>query len=100
MCQRNREHCRILLRQSDLSLVAHQCNGDEIVVSQPGIYTVSITQCGFTAQDSVEIIDGSFTASISTLDSLLCFDEMTTLVGTPRTRALNGTMDKLRAVVT
>lgn len=57
--------------------------GDEIVVTQPGIYTVSITQCGFTAQDSVEIIDGSFTASISTLDSLLCFDEMTTLVGTP-----------------
>lgn len=53
----------------------------QITVTQPGDYWVTITQCGITIADTITIIDGSFSASISTNDSILCFQESTTLIG-------------------
>lgn len=56
---------------------------DHITVNSPGVYSVQITQCGFTITDSVEIIDGSFTASISLTDSTLCYQDTVSILGTP-----------------
>lgn len=56
---------------------------DHITVNAPGVYSVQITQCGFTIMDSVEIIDGSFTASISVSDSTLCYEDTVAITGTP-----------------
>nr|WP_294860328.1 gliding motility-associated C-terminal domain-containing protein [uncultured Fluviicola sp.] len=56
---------------------------DHITVSAPGVYYVQITQCGFTITDSVEIIDGSFTASISVPDSTLCYQDTVAIIGNP-----------------
>ena len=38
---------------------------DEIVVTEAGIYFVEIEQCGFTVNDSIEIIDGWFYSLLS-----------------------------------
>ena len=54
-----------------------------ITVNSPGVYSVQITQCGFTITDSVEIIDGSFTASINISDSTLCYQDTVTITGIP-----------------
>lgn len=56
---------------------------DHITVNSPGIYSVQITQCGFTVTDSVEIIDGSFTATIQASDSSLCYEGSVIITGTP-----------------
>ena len=56
---------------------------DHITVNSPGVYSVQITQCGFTITDSIEIIDGSFTASISVSDSTLCYQDTVFITGTP-----------------
>lgn len=56
---------------------------DHITVNAPGVYSVQITQCGFTITDSIEIIDGSFTASISVSDSTLCYEDTIAIIGTP-----------------
>jgi gliding motility-associated-like protein len=56
---------------------------DHITVNSPGVYTVQITQCGFTITDSVEIIDGSFTASIQLTDSTICFQDTVLILGNP-----------------
>lgn len=56
---------------------------DHITVNSPGIYSVQITQCGFTVTDSVEISDGSFSASIQLLDSTLCYQDSVVITGTP-----------------
>ena len=56
---------------------------DQITVSSSGVYYVQITQCGFTITDSVEIIDGSFSASISVTDSTLCYQDTVLIVGSP-----------------
>lgn len=54
---------------------------DHISTNVPGIYVVQITQCGITVSDSVEIINGSFTASISVSDSVLCFGDTAQFTG-------------------
>ncbi|MFN5983111.1 MAG: gliding motility-associated C-terminal domain-containing protein [Fluviicola sp.] len=54
---------------------------DEIVVTQAGVYFVEIEQCGFTVNDSIEIIDGGFTATISVNDTLLCANEDAVFIG-------------------
>lgn len=54
---------------------------DEIVVAEAGIYFVEIEQCGFTVNDSIELIDGGFTATISVNDSLLCANEQAVFIG-------------------
>ncbi|MGV3611508.1 MAG: gliding motility-associated C-terminal domain-containing protein [Fluviicola sp.] len=56
---------------------------DHITVNSPGVYTVQITQCGFTITDSIEIIDGSFTASIQLTDSTICFQDTVLILGNP-----------------
>lgn len=56
---------------------------DHITVNAPGVYSVQITQCGFTITDSIEIIDGSFTASISVSDSTLCYQDTVVITGNP-----------------
>lgn len=54
---------------------------DEIDVTEAGVYFVEIEQCGFTVNDSIEIIDGGFTATISVNDTLLCADENAVFIG-------------------
>lgn len=56
---------------------------DHITVSQAGVYAVQVSQCGFTVTDSITIIDGTFNASISTPDSVLCYGEQAVLLGLP-----------------
>lgn len=56
---------------------------DEITVTQAGVYTVSISQCGITVADTIVIIDGTFTASISVSDTVLCFGEEAIITGLP-----------------
>lgn len=55
---------------------------DHISTNIPGIYVVHITQCGVTVTDSVQIINGSFTASISVSDSILCYGDTAVFTGT------------------
>ena len=54
---------------------------DQIVVSQPGTYSVTIEQCGITITESVTIIDASFVPIITAADTLLCFGEEIGIVG-------------------
>lgn len=56
---------------------------DHITTNTPGIYSVTISQCGITISDSIEIIDGTFTASIQALDTTICYQEYVTINGTP-----------------
>ncbi len=56
--------------------------GTDLIVDQPGWYICEMTQCGITIRDSVEIIDGSFTISLSASDTLLCFGEDILLTAT------------------
>lgn len=50
-------------------------NSNSILVDQPGYYGVSIEQCGFVILDSMEVIDGNFSASIAASDTMLCYQE-------------------------
>ncbi len=54
---------------------------DHITTNAPGIYIVQVTQCGITVADTVEIINGSFTASISVSDSVLCYGDTALFTG-------------------
>lgn len=54
---------------------------DHISTNVPGTYVVQISQCGVTILDSVQIINGSFTASISVSDSILCFGDTAVFTG-------------------
>lgn len=54
---------------------------DHISTNIPGTYVVQISQCGVTILDSVQIINGSFTASISVSDSILCFGDTAVFTG-------------------
>ena len=54
---------------------------DHITTSTPGTYIVQITQCGITTADTVIIINGSFTASISVSDSILCYGDTAVFTG-------------------
>jgi hypothetical protein len=56
-------------------------NSNSIIVDQPGYYGVSIEQCGFTILDSMEVIDGTFSASISAADTMLCYQETILIEG-------------------
>lgn len=56
--------------------------GTDFIVDQPGWYICEMTQCGITTMDSVEIIDGTFTISLSASDTLLCFGEEILLTAT------------------
>jgi hypothetical protein len=56
-------------------------NSNSIIVDQPGFYGVSIEQCGFTILDSMEVIDGTFSASISATDTMLCYQETILIEG-------------------
>lgn len=55
----------------------------EIVVDQAGWYSCQLTQCGITVLDSIEIIDGTFSLSLTYSDSILCFDQDVVLSTTP-----------------
>jgi hypothetical protein len=50
-------------------------NSNSILVDQPGYYGVSIEQCGFVILDSMEVIDGNFSITISASDTMLCYQE-------------------------
>ncbi|TSJ48015.1 gliding motility-associated C-terminal domain-containing protein [Fluviicola chungangensis] len=54
---------------------------DHISTNVPGTYIVQITQCGITAADTIVIVNGSFTASISVSDSVLCFGDTAVFTG-------------------
>lgn len=52
---------------------ANSSNDPSIVVNQPGVYYVEVTQCGFTVRDSVTITTANINASITLLtDSIIC----------------------------
>ncbi|WP_343748644.1 gliding motility-associated C-terminal domain-containing protein [Fluviicola sp.] len=54
---------------------------DHLSTNVTGLYIVHVTQCGVTVTDSVEIINGSFTASISVSDSVLCYGDTAVFTG-------------------
>lgn len=54
---------------------------DHISTNIPGTYIVQITQCGITVTDTIVIVNGSFTASISVSDSVLCFGDTAVFTG-------------------
>lgn len=54
---------------------------DQITVTQPGIYSITIEQCGITLTESVTIIDASFIPIITAADTLICFGEELALIG-------------------
>lgn len=56
-------------------------NSNTIQVTQPGFYGVTIEQCNILIYDTVEIIDGTFQASISAQDSMLCYAESILITG-------------------
>lgn len=52
---------------------ANSSNDPSIIVNQPGIYYVEVTQCGFIVRDSVTITLANVNASITLLtDSIIC----------------------------
>lgn len=55
----------------------------EIQVSQPGIYHVSIQECGLEATASIQIFDGSFTALLTVSDSIICASQTAILTAIP-----------------
>ncbi|AEA45643.1 gliding motility-associated C-terminal domain-containing protein [Fluviicola taffensis] len=54
---------------------------DHLVTNVPGVYVIQISQCGVTILDSVTIINGSFNATISVSDSVLCFGDTAVFTG-------------------
>lgn len=50
-------------------------NASQITVNQPGVYICEMQQCGLTTTDSVLIIDGSFSISLSATSSVLCYGD-------------------------
>jgi gliding motility-associated-like protein len=58
-------------------------NADELIVSQPGVYSVTIQQCGITTTESVTIIDASFIPNINSTSTILCFGDEISILGTP-----------------
>lgn len=64
---------------------------DHLTVTTPGTYTVQVSQCGITVTDSVIIVDGSFNATLTASDTVLCFGDTATLSGsyTPAIYAWN-----------
>lgn len=50
-----------------------------IQVSQAGWYVCNMIGCGITVSDSIEIIDGRFSISITASDTFICENEITTL---------------------
>ncbi len=54
---------------------------DELTVSQPGTYSVTIQQCGITLTESITIVDASFNPIISATDTLICFGEEIAITG-------------------
>lgn len=62
-------------------------SGNSIIVSQPGIYSAQISQCGFTAYDSVIIVNNSFIASLTASHLTTCFNEPSILTTNPNMAA-------------
>jgi gliding motility-associated-like protein len=54
---------------------------DELVVTQPGNYNVTIEQCGITVTENITIIDASFVPIITSTDTLICFGEELAILG-------------------
>lgn len=46
-------------------------SSSSVTVTQPGVYIVEVTQCGFTFRDSVTITSSNFVASITPLTNLV-----------------------------
>lgn len=56
-------------------------SANQIVVTQPGTYGVTINQCGFTITESVTIIDGTTPISISAASLFLCYNDTINING-------------------
>lgn len=52
-----------------------------VTVNAAGWYAAEITQCGITVIDSVQIIDGSFSVSLTASDTLICFGSPVVIQG-------------------
>ncbi len=68
-----------LFLQNQPALNFEWFNGDSTnnqqIISQPGVYTISLEQCGFNKIDSIEIYDASFNLNLTASDSLICIGE-------------------------
>jgi hypothetical protein len=58
-------------------------SSDMITINQPGIYICEIEQCGINFTDSITILDGSFSVSLTIDDSVLCNNEIATISTLP-----------------
>lgn len=47
----------------------------QLSVNQPGWYFCELEHCGITVYDSIQVIDGSFSASLTLTDSVLCYGD-------------------------
>lgn len=67
-----------LVLEHDPQMTFRWYNGDtvntEIEVDVPGIYTITLYQCGLESEESITIYDASFSATISASDTLFCQD--------------------------
>jgi gliding motility-associated-like protein len=52
-----------------------------VTVDQAGWYSAEMTQCGITIIDSVQIIDGSFSVTLTASDTLICFNTSVVIQG-------------------
>ena len=50
-------------------------NSSQLTVNQAGWYYCELEHCGITVYDSIEVIDGTFTASLTLSDSVLCYGD-------------------------
>jgi gliding motility-associated-like protein len=50
-------------------------NATELTANLPGTYICQIEQCGITTIDSVQIIDGTFTITLTATDTVLCYGD-------------------------
>lgn len=58
-------------------------NADELIVNQPGTYSVTIQQCGITLTESVTIIDASIHPIITPSSPNLCAGTTLAITGNP-----------------
>ena len=73
--------------QGDSDLTFEWFNGNttnnNVIVNQPGTYTITVSQCEFQATESITIYNASFTAQITASENYLCPGSEIILQGTP-----------------
>lgn len=58
-----------------------QSTASQIIVSQPGVYSITIQQCGITITESVTIIDATSQVNLTPTATQLCYQGMISIYG-------------------